>query len=83
MATVHDLRHLSAEDAYDETQSDDSIKDGDVLNLGGGKIAIMYFAWPTMVRGSAEGFHTLQGDWLTLEGGRYAESYRAALEVAA
>ena len=80
---IHDLSHLSAEDAYDETQTDDEIKDGDVINMGNGNVAIKVKAWPVVACGAIEDFHTLSEGWECFEGGRYEESHMMAVEVAA
>lgn len=80
---VHDLSHLTPEQAYDETQTNDAIKDRDVINMGNGNVAIMVKAWPVVACGSIEGFHAITEGWEVYDGGRYEESHMAALEVAA
>lgn len=80
---IHDLSHLSAEDAYDETQTNPNIKDRDVINMGSGNVAVMVKAWPVVACGSIEGFHTIKAAWECFEGGRYEESHMAAMEIAA
>ncbi len=54
--TVHNLRHMSHGEVYDHTQTSDKIKDGDVLHVKGGS-AIMFKAWPTMVKGKSDALH--------------------------
>lgn len=80
---VHDLRKLSDGEAYDHTQVHDHVKDGDVLHLKGGRTAIMYKAWPTMVHGKSDAMHTLKGPWHTVSRGRYAKSHELAQAVKA
>lgn len=80
---VHDLSHLSGEDAYDKTQSDDEIKDGDIIRMGNGNVAILVKAWPVSVTGYIADFHTLTGDWEIFEGGKYAAAYHAAIRESA
>ena len=57
---VHDFTGWKPRDVYDRTQTDDAIKDGDVLNLGNGNVAILVKAWPTIVVGDIEQFHRLK-----------------------
>lgn len=82
--TVHDFTGHFSGDVYDQTQTDSSIKDGDVLDLGQGNVAIMVKAWPTIVVGEIEHFHTLESgsSFDTLEAGKYAGSAAKAREVA-
>lgn len=61
MPKIHDLSDLNLDEAYDETQTNDEIQDGDFLILGCG-VAYMQKAWPFMVEvkfGQMEpnGFH--------------------------
>jgi hypothetical protein len=49
-------------DAYDETQTNRHIEDGDVLIVGDG-FAVMMKAWPTMVEGHSVMFHRLNEDY--------------------
>lgn len=82
--TVHDFNGRFSGDVYDQTQTDNAIKDGDILDLGGGNVAILVKAWPTIVVGEIEHFHKLQSGeaFETLEGGKYAASVVKAHEVA-
>lgn len=80
---VHDLSHLTPEQAYDETQTNDAIKDRDVISMGNGNVAVMVRAWPVVACGEIEGFHAITEGWEVYDGGRYEESHMAALEVAA
>ena len=57
--SVHDFAGEYSGDVYDQTQTDCRIKDGDVLDLGCGNVAILVQAWPTIVAGEIEHFHTL------------------------
>lgn len=79
---VHDLSGMSGRDLYDETQTNDSIHDGDVLVTNTG-VGIMVEAWPVIVAGDIEGFHKLKDgtSWDEFEGGQYAESAKRAMEV--
>jgi len=88
---VHDFSKENAEGgsaAYDRTQTDDAIKDGDVLHLGGDKTAIMVQAWPVEVTGKhpeSNGFHKKQNhvSWDDFSGGKYKDSIAKARAVAA
>lgn len=87
---VHDFSKEYAEGgsaAYDRTQTDDSIKDGDVLHLGGDKTGILVGAWPVEVTGkiSAEiGFHKKKDStsWDDFDDGKYKASIAKAHEIA-
>jgi len=77
MYAVHDLTSLSMGDAYDETQINRHIEDGDVLIVGDG-LAVMMKAWPTMVEGHSFIFHRLADDWTFDDVFAYeGEDYRA------
>ena len=56
MYSVHDLTSLSMGDAYDETQINRHIEDGDILFVKDG-FAILIGAWPNMVEGESNVFH--------------------------
>ncbi len=84
---VHDLsHHEDGSGAYDETQTNDDIKDGDVLNLGKGRTGVMVKAWPVSVTGDHSGthFHKLAKGvtWDDFEGGKYKEAAKRAQQVA-
>jgi len=87
---VHDFSKECAEGgsaAYDRTQTDDNIKDGDVLHLGGDKTAIMMQAWPLEITGDIPGelgFHKKKDtvSWDELDGGKYKASVTKAHETA-
>lgn len=81
--TVHDFAGRTSVVAYDRTQTDDAIKDGDVLDLGCGNVAVLVKAWPTVVVGEIEGFHRLKAGvtFETLDDGKYAISAAKAREV--
>ncbi len=53
---VHNLKGLDPEEAYDATQTNDDINEGDLLLVDGG-IALMYKAWPVMIYGEFPEFH--------------------------
>lgn len=58
MYQVHDLTSLTMGEAYDETQTNRHIEDGDILFVEDG-FAVMVKAWPTMVEGESTVFHRL------------------------
>ena len=80
---VHDFTGWKPRDVYDRTQTDDAIKDGDVLNLGGGNVAILVKSWPTIVVGEVEQFHRLTAgtSFETFDSGKYAASAAKAREA--
>lgn len=80
---VHDFAGCEPRDVYDRTQVDDSIKDGDVLNLGNGNVAILVKAWPTIVVGEIEQFHRLKAGtcFESFAKGKYAASAAKARVV--
>ena len=61
MTRIHDLTHLSHEDVYDETQTNDDIKDGDFILVAGG-VAVLQKAWPVMVEGTSKDLHSFDED---------------------
>jgi hypothetical protein len=79
---VHDLSELDDEEAYDETQTNDTIKDGDVIIVKHG-VAVMYRAWPVLVAGHAEEFHRLNPgtSWATFNGGKYLAAAEMAQSI--
>lgn len=82
MNQVHNLGKASTGEAYDQTQWDDNIKDGDVIVCEDGKsVAILVEAWPTIAKGEQGEFHGMLGDVTleTLDGGKYAEAYKIAM----
>ncbi len=81
--TVHDFVGVDSGDVYDQTQTDDAIKDGDVLNLGNGNVAILLEAWPTVFSGKIDRFHRLDAGFSfeTLDDGKYAASAAKAREL--
>lgn len=79
---IHDLSHLTPEQAYDETQTNDAIKDRDVINMGNGNVAIMVKAWPVVACGDIADFPVMCEGWEVHDGGRYEESHMAAMEIA-
>ncbi|WP_087865330.1 hypothetical protein [Comamonas thiooxydans] len=82
--TVHDFKGMDSGDVYDRTQTDSAIKDGDVLDLGNGNVAILVAAWPTVVTGEIEHFHHLKEGrtFEAFKGGKYLHSAEKAREVA-
>ena len=81
--TVHNFRGTPPGEVYDQTQIDDSIKDGDVLNLGSGNVAILMKAWPMVIFGEIEHFHRLSSGvtFESVDDGKYAASAAKAREV--
>jgi hypothetical protein len=77
---VHNL-DLSTGDAYDLSQTD-LIKDGDVMVLSGGEVAIMMQAWPVYL-GGGDGpgeFHEIADGylWENLQDGHYVKTVMEA-----
>lgn len=77
--TVWDLTKLSGHEAYDVTQSNENLKDGDVLHLSTGN-AVLMSAWPVIVTGDIDQFHRLGSDysWDTIDNGKYAKAASVA-----
>ena len=86
MFIIHDYRAMQRPTAYNETQIDDNVGDGDILLLSGGATAIMVKAWPVMVVGEADkiSFHELQEGTTFKEfaGGAYYEAAQLAEKLA-
>lgn len=80
---VHNLSRMSGSEIYDETQTNDNIKDGDVIITDTGT-GIMVSAWPVVVSGNIEGFHRIRAGltWEEFENGQYLNSAQKAMEVA-
>ncbi|MCX9158132.1 hypothetical protein OPU71_18575 [Niveibacterium sp. 24ML] len=79
---VHDLSGLQPEEACDEARTNPNIKDGDVLDLGEGDVAVLVAAWPVMVVGHCCGFHELiPSGWERLDGGKYLAAVSRAHEL--
>jgi hypothetical protein len=76
---------VSTGEAYDLTQTDDTIKDGDVLIVGSeGVVGVMVGAWPTAATKAHGQFHGL-ADGFTLDsidGGKYAAAAKVADKMA-
>ena len=72
----------STSEAYDATQWNDEINDGDVLLVPSEHVAgVLVRAWPVAVFGGPGAFHVLADgmDWSTYENGRYVNAAAAAL----
>jgi hypothetical protein len=70
--------------AYDCSQTDDDIRDGDVLLVPSeGRAAVLLQAWPTLAYGTEPGcFHTLADtNWTRLDGGHYLPSAIVAIAL--
>ena len=82
---IHAFAGRASADVYDQTQTDSSIKDGDLLDLGGGNIGILLQAWPTVVCGEIDQFHTLADgeSFDSYQEGKYSAAARKAREIAA
>ena len=76
---VHDLRHMSHDDVYDHTQTNEKIKNGDVMHVKGG-VAAMIDAWPTMIHGKSDTLHSFKKgvDLHTIDDGIYHKSAKLA-----
>jgi hypothetical protein len=76
-------------EAYDRSQCDETISDGDVLIVTReNRAAVLVSAWPVIVIGPAHdprgpAFHELDDgvDWLSFEGGRYVEAAAYAVDL--
>lgn len=74
---THNLQHLTMGDAYDETQINDEIRDGDILLVRDG-VAVMVEAWPVMAVGESEVFHKAAPDFHAETSEKYAAAFAAA-----
>lgn len=80
-ANVHDLSHMKDDgDVYDHTQTNEKIKDGDVLKLHGGRAGVMVKAWPVITHGNSDALHKVQaGSHISkIDKGRYKKSFEVA-----
>jgi hypothetical protein len=76
----------SSADAYDASQCDEAIRDGDILSVPSeSTAAVLAGAWPVAVTLKAGEFHTLTdgATFATFEGGKYAASAAAAVALLA
>jgi len=78
----------STHEAYDASQWNDDIRDGDVLvATDENVVGVLIKAWPTAVTGERGSFHRLTGGWdrvrhgLEVSGVSYLESVRVADEL--
>jgi len=80
---VHDFSDMDDGAVYDMTQTDDNIRDGDVLKLSGGRTGVLIKAWPTMVVGDSDALHSLNSTttWKTMDRGRYLHSAELAKSI--
>jgi hypothetical protein len=84
---VHVHEFPDGGEAYDASQCEDEIRDGDVLLVTGQGAGVLVQAWPTLVVGEVEAFHTFaEGGgspytWDNLDDGKYVESARVAREA--
>jgi len=82
---VHDLRDVAHSTAYDLTQTQEYICDGDVIMLSGGAVAVLVQAWPTLVVGESDCMERIDSasgySWHNLDGGKYSESAKLAEKV--
>lgn len=75
--------------AYNQSQTDDSIRDGDILLVAPeGRVAVLVEAWPVIVVGPAGdeagyAFHAMNDGltWDTFRDGQYAGSAAAARKL--
>lgn len=79
-------RWMDSGSAYDKTQYDDTISDGDVLVVdaedGERVIGFLYQAWPIALTEPAGAFHTGDLDAIVAEEPRYQASIDLARELA-
>ncbi|WP_199570569.1 hypothetical protein [Streptomyces murinus] len=76
-------RFDSTGDAYDATQWNDEIRDGDVLVVESeGVVGILRSAWPAALTPANGELHKLTAPAGEVDGGRYAASVAAAADVA-
>jgi hypothetical protein len=83
MPTVHTFPSTGA--AYDASQADDTINDGDVLHVPAeGVTGVLYKAWPVAVTPAHGHFHTVAPmfDLRWIDGGAYEASLELALATA-
>lgn len=98
MPKIHTFEGLTSGEVYDLTQTDDSIKDGDVLvipqNLAeshNGIVGILIEAWPTSVHGhdpdhtnhQLHGFDNIEDFLAHGDNEKYRASIDLALETSA
>jgi hypothetical protein len=71
--------------AYDMSQCDEQIMDGDLLIIPSeGIVAILVKAWPmALTEETGENLHYTRDEWSSIEGGRYLEIVRAAWKIIA
>jgi hypothetical protein len=74
---IHNLRDLTMSDAYDETQINDQIRDGDILLVRDG-VAVMVEAWPVMAVGISAVFHNVSHGFHAETSEKYAPAFAAA-----
>ena len=77
MHKVIDLRRFTMSEAYDFTQCNNIILDGDIMLVDDG-VAVMVEAWPVMAAGKSTVFHMPTAD-LKLED-KYITSFIEALQ---
>ncbi len=74
---THNLQHLTMSDAYDATQTNAEICDGDILLVRDG-VAIMVEAWPVMAEGISAVFHNVSHGFHAETSEKYAAAFAAA-----
>jgi hypothetical protein len=77
-------RFYSTREAYDASQTRDSIHDGDLLLVERERVVAFLYrrTWPSAVTVEHGQFHTPKGDPRTLDDGRYVASVEAAEQLA-
>jgi len=74
----------STRDAYDISQYDDDVKDGDILIVPSeGVVGILVQAWPSAVTEEHGEFHVTHGRWSEVEDGRYSQIVAVAERIIA
>lgn len=80
--SVHTFRTTA--EAYNASQTDDAIRDGDVLVATDERVAgVMVRAWPTAITSTTGEFHSLADSltWADVDAGRYALAVQVAEAV--
>ena len=75
--TIHDLKDISMSAAYDATQCNSDIKDGDIILVKDG-VAVMVEAWPVMAVGASKVFHATIDTFHADTGGKYIKAFLEA-----
>jgi len=82
-ATIHDMRDMSDGEVYDDTQTNEKIRDGDILLMSDNRVALLFKAWPAMIVGDSNALHKLDQavTWMTFENGAYNVTAQCAAQL--